>query len=70
MNYTDFEIEARTIMLKKRITMTVLAQHLGISVSYVSDILRGGRRGVNYRDKIMEFLNSDEKGCVNNAASR
>lgn len=55
-NYTDFGIQARTIMLRKDITMTEVASHLGVSVSYVSDIMRGGRRGEKQRKKIVEFL--------------
>jgi len=56
LGYSEFGIAARVIMLKKNITMASLAKELGISAAYVSDILRGVRRGKKYRDKIAQIL--------------
>lgn len=59
LGYSEFGIEARVIMLKKNITMASLAKELGISSAYISDILRGVRRGKKYRDKIAQILGMD-----------
>ncbi|WP_353097705.1 helix-turn-helix transcriptional regulator [Tissierella praeacuta] len=55
-NYSDFGVEARGIMLKKGITMTALAKELNISTSYLSDILRGAKKGVKQRERIVQAL--------------
>lgn len=54
--YTDFGLKARAIMLEKRITMTQIAKHVGVSAPYISDIFRGGRKGLAQRAKIADFL--------------
>lgn len=60
-HYTDFGAEARKIMLQKGITMTVVAKELGITVSYLSDILKGNRAGVRHKDRIAEILGMPKK---------
>lgn len=55
-NYTEFGAEARKIMLLKGITMTELANELGISTNYVSEIFKGTRNGTKYKERIAEFL--------------
>lgn len=55
-HYTEFGLEARKIMLSKNITMTDIAKHLGISVSYVGEILKGTRSGDKYKPLIAEFI--------------
>lgn len=52
----DFGLQARAIMLRKGITMEQIAQYVGISASYVSEILRGSRKGNKHKPQIMEFL--------------
>ncbi|OEH53022.1 DNA-binding protein [Oceanobacillus sp. E9] len=59
-NYTEFGAEARKLMLKKSITLTSLAKELGISVTYVSEILKGTRAGDKYRNKIAEIIGMEE----------
>lgn len=54
--YSEFGIEARAIMLKKKITMTSLAKEVGVSTSYLSEIFKGTRSGKNQKSKIMEVL--------------
>lgn len=43
-------------MLRRGITITELAKQLGVSPSYVSDILRGVREGKPQRKRIAEIL--------------
>lgn len=59
-HYTDFGAEARKIMLKKDIKLTSLANQLGISVTYVSEILKGTRKGASYKSQISKILNMSE----------
>jgi len=62
--YSVFGLKARTVMLKKNITMTSLAKELGITVSYLSDIFKGARNGATQKTKIAQFLGMpvDKKG--------
>ena len=55
-HYTEFGAEARKIMLQKNIKMVDLAKELGVSVTYVSEILKGTRRGEKYKNRIAEML--------------
>ncbi|WP_419892845.1 helix-turn-helix domain-containing protein [Oceanobacillus kimchii] len=59
-NYTEFGAEARKLMLKKNITLTSLAKELGISVTYVSEILKGTRTSEKYRIKIAKIIGMEE----------
>lgn len=58
---SDFGLKARVAMLQKDITMTALAEHLGVSVSYISDIFRGARKGKTQRQKIIDFLGLEDE---------
>jgi len=55
-HYTEFGAEARKIMLQKNIKMVDLAKELGVSVTYVSEIFKGTRRGEKYKNRIAEML--------------
>lgn len=57
---SDFYLRARIQMVKKNITMTKIAEDLGISVSYVSDIIRGLRPGGDHRERIEIMLGMEE----------
>jgi len=61
LEYTDFGLEVRGILLKKRKSMTKFAKELGISCSYLSEILKGTRDGKAYKDKIALSLGIEEK---------
>lgn len=56
VQYTDFGLEARAIMLKKKITMTALAKDIGVCCSYLSEIFKGTRTGRAQKAKIAEIL--------------
>ena len=51
-----FEILVKTALIKKNMTLTELANKIGISVSYLSDIVRGNRQGISHKKKICEIL--------------
>lgn len=55
-NYTKFGAEARKIMLQKNIKMIDVAKELRVSVSYISEILKGTRNGEKQKSKIAEML--------------
>ncbi|WP_340397766.1 helix-turn-helix transcriptional regulator [Paenibacillus sp. FSL E2-0202] len=55
-NYTEFGAEARKVMLQKKIKMKDVAQELGVSVTYVSEILKGTRPGEKQKPRIAEML--------------
>lgn len=54
--YSDFGLEARKIMLQKNIKMVDVANELGVSVTYISEIFKGTRPGTKYKEKIAETL--------------
>lgn len=56
IKYSAFGLEARSIMLKSGITMTVLAKELGISVTYLSEIFKGTRNGKSQKERIAQIL--------------
>lgn len=60
MEYSNFGLKARMIMLQKDIKVVDLAKQLEISPTYVSEILKGTRKGVKYRDKIKKILQMEE----------
>ena len=61
MKYSTFGIEARNIMLQKDIKVKDLAATLGISNSYMSEILKGTRDGNKYKMRIVAILKMEEK---------
>lgn len=58
MKYSSFGIEVRKVLLERDLTLTVLASELKISVSYLSDILKGSRKGKT-KKAIVELLGLD-----------
>ncbi|MGY3419475.1 transcriptional regulator with XRE-family HTH domain [Bacillus mycoides] len=59
MKYSSFGIEVRKVLLERDLTLTILASELKISVSYLSDILRGSRKGKKQKRAIVELLGLD-----------
>jgi transcriptional regulator with XRE-family HTH domain len=57
---SDYGRKARIAMLEKDITMTFIAKECNVSVSYISDIFRGARKGVAQRGKINGILGITE----------
>lgn len=51
-----FEEQAIISMKRKNLTLKDLAKELNISTGYVSDIIKGNRKGGRYRGKIVEIL--------------
>lgn len=54
--YSEFGMKIRSEMLKKGVKLTRLANELGISNSYLSEILKGTRSGTHYKEKILSIL--------------
>ncbi|KPU43007.1 helix-turn-helix protein [Oxobacter pfennigii] len=59
--YSEFGLKARGAMLQKKITMTSLAKEMGVSVSYLSEILKGTRSGTEQKEKIAKILEINVK---------
>lgn len=60
MAYTEFGIKVRVKMLRLGITQRELAQELGISPGYLSEILKGIKPGELYKDRILKYLGMEE----------
>lgn len=56
MENKKFNIKVQTALILQEMTMTELAKKLGISVSYLSDIVKGNRKGEKHKKKIAELL--------------
>lgn len=59
--YSEFGIKARTVMLQKRISGATIAKELGVSASYVSEILKGTREGNGRKEQIAKILGLEEE---------
>ncbi len=59
--YTDFGLEARRIMLQKNIKMKDVADELGVSVTYVSEIFKGTRNGKKQKPVIARMLGMESE---------
>lgn len=57
---SNFEILVKSELIKKRTTITELAEQLGISIAYCSDVIRGNRKAQHIRKKICEILEIKE----------
>ena len=55
-NMSDFEKEVRKTLIDRGMSMSDLASELGVSASYVYDILSGRRDATDTRQKIVDFL--------------
>lgn len=58
---SNFEILIKSELVKKRLTITELAQQIGISIPYCSDVIRGNRDAQHIRRKICEILEIKSK---------
>lgn len=56
----DFKIKVRVELMKRNKTMKWLAEELGISLAYLSDIINDNRKAEHYRTKIIEILNLED----------
>lgn len=60
-NYSEFGLKARTIMLQKNIKSSAIAKELGVSCSYVAEILKGSRSGNGRKEQIAKILGMEEE---------
>ncbi|SCW41101.1 Helix-turn-helix [Paenibacillus tianmuensis] len=60
-HYTEFGAEARKIMFQKNIKMKDVAQELGVSVTYVSEIFKGTRPGEKQKPLIAKMLEMESE---------
>lgn len=60
-HYTEFGAEARKIMLQRNIKMKDVAQEIGVSVTYISEILKGTRPGEKQKPLIAKMLGMESE---------
>lgn len=60
-HYTEFGAEARKIMLQRNLKMKDVAQEIGVSVAYVSDIFKGARSGEKQKPRIAKMLGMESE---------
>lgn len=53
----EFEKTVKKALIDKDLTMGMLAERLGISIAYVSDLIKGKRRNQKQIDRICDELN-------------
>ncbi len=56
MSLTTLEKETRKALVERNMTLTTLANDLGISLPYLYDILKGNRPAPKQRKKIVRIL--------------
>ncbi|MDK8641304.1 helix-turn-helix domain-containing protein [Niallia taxi] len=56
MEKKQFHINVLTALIMKDLTMGDVAKELGISASYLSDIVKGNRKGEKHKRRIAEYL--------------
>ena len=56
----EFEKAVRKALIDKDMKLTDLANHLGISLTYLYDILNNHRKAEHQKKKIIEILNLQE----------
>nr|DAS19190.1 MAG TPA: SOS-response transcriptional repressor [Caudoviricetes sp.] len=61
MKSLNFEIAVKTALLKRGMKNQNLAKDVGVSESYLSDILKGNRKAERHRKRICEILDLDYK---------
>ena len=66
---TNFGIEVRKKLLEINISQTIIAEKLGITNSYLCDILNDNRYAPDIRRKIICILNELENKKLNNVTS-
>lgn len=59
--YSEFGLKARMVMLQKRISGASIAKELGVSATYISEILKGTRQGKGKREQIAKILGIEEE---------
>lgn len=59
MKSLNFEIAVKTTLLKRGMKNQNLAKDVGVSESYLSDILKGNRKAEHHRKRICEILDLD-----------
>lgn len=59
---SEFEKRVKKALIDRDMTMTDLAEALGITISYVSDLTKGKRKNQAQIDKIKGFLDLSDDG--------
>lgn len=70
---SEFEKQVRHALIDRNMSLTDLAGELGISVSYVYEIIAGTRKAEAQKARIKSFLgltDSDDEQVINSADSK
>lgn len=59
-NYTEFGLQVRIALLKRKMSIAKLAEEIGTSRQYLFDILNGSRPGKRHKPEIARILGLEE----------
>lgn len=59
-----FEKQVRHALIDRNMNMKDLAEELGITVSYLYDIMTGARKAEHQKQRIREFLDIEQDGDI------
>lgn len=60
----EFEKQVKKALIDRDMTMTDLAKALGITISYVSDLIKNKRKNQTQIARIKDFLNLSDAGEI------
>lgn len=60
MAYTEFGIKVRTELLKRGVTVSQLAEEIGVSQPHLSQMLQGEKSIEPHKYKIIRYLGMEE----------
>lgn len=61
---SEFEKQVRHALIDHNMTMTCLAEQLGISISYLYEIIKGTRTAENQKQRIRQVLGISDIDCI------
>lgn len=61
---SEFEKQVRHALIDHNMTMTGLAEQLGISISYLYEIIKGTRTAENQKQRIRQVLGIPDIDCI------
>lgn len=59
---SEFEKQVRKALIDNEMKMTDLAEQLGITMSYLYDIITGKRKAEHQKERIRQLLSIEDKG--------
>ncbi len=64
VQYTQFGIWVKRRLAETGLSVNDIAEEIGVSANYVSDILTGRTKGLKYLDQIVSFLSKKNEEAL------